>query len=81
MWSLPTSYKHLLPTLMYGNETMDLEEITSTPRLEEKRLNGGSNEASNDSALTVGYWKKNNSKNESTGCVDNQGTLKGIVRK
>ena len=28
LWSLPTSYKHLLPTLMYGNETVDLEEVT-----------------------------------------------------
>ncbi|KAL9451112.1 hypothetical protein AB3S75_012792 [Citrus x aurantiifolia] len=81
LWSLPTSYKHLLHTLMYGKETMDLEEVTSTPLLEEKRLSGGSNEASDDSALIVGNWKKNNSKKESTGCANNQGTLKGIVRK
>ena len=30
LWSLSTSYKHLLPTLMYENETIDLEEVTST---------------------------------------------------
>ena len=29
LWSLPTSYKHLLPTLIYGKKTIDLEEVTS----------------------------------------------------
>ena len=24
LWSLPISYKHILPTLMYGKETIDL---------------------------------------------------------
>ena len=27
LWSLPTSYKHLLPILIYGKETVDLEEL------------------------------------------------------
>lgn len=62
LWSLPTSYKHLLPTLIYGKETVDFEEVTSTLLSEERRLSGGSNEAVDDWALIVGNWKKNNSK-------------------
>ena len=45
---------HFLPTLMYEKEIVDLEKATSTLLLEEKRSNGGCNEASDDSALTVG---------------------------
>ena len=62
LWSLLTSFKQLLPTLMYEKETIDLDEVTSTLLLKERRLSGGSNETSDDSALTVGNWKKNNSK-------------------
>ncbi|KAH9671379.1 hypothetical protein KPL70_017352 [Citrus sinensis] len=44
LWSLPTSYKHLLPTLIYGKKTVDLEEVTSTLLSEERRLSGESTE-------------------------------------
>ena len=30
LWSLSTSYKHLLPTLLYGKEVVDLKEVSST---------------------------------------------------
>ena len=40
--------------LMYGNETMDLEEVISILLLEEKRLSCRSNRVSDDSALIVG---------------------------
>ena len=62
LWSLLSFYKHLLPTLMYGKEIMDLEVVTITLLSKERRLSGGCNKASDDSALTVGNWKKNNSK-------------------
>ena len=41
---------------------MDLEEFTSTLLSKKRRPGGGSNEVSDASALTVGNWKKNNSK-------------------
>lgn len=30
LWSLWISYKHMLPTLMFEKETVDLKEVTST---------------------------------------------------
>lgn len=39
---------------MQWNETVDLKEVTSILSLKERRLNGRSNEAFNDSALIVG---------------------------
>ncbi|KAL9439725.1 hypothetical protein AB3S75_025227 [Citrus x aurantiifolia] len=63
LWSLSTSYKHLLPTLMYGKETVDLEEVTSTLLSEERRLNGESTKTTDVSALAVvGNWQKDKSK-------------------
>ncbi|ESR45251.1 hypothetical protein CICLE_v10003098mg [Citrus x clementina] len=53
LWSLPTSYKHLLPTLMYGKETVNLEEVTNTLLSEERRLSGESTETTDVSALAV----------------------------
>ncbi|KAF6161728.1 hypothetical protein GIB67_009097 [Kingdonia uniflora] len=38
IWSLPSSFKHLQPTLMYGKETLSFEEVTSTLLSEERRL-------------------------------------------
>ena len=51
--SLSTCYKHLLPTLIYRKDTMNVEEFSNTLLSKERRLNGGSNEASDDSASTV----------------------------
>ncbi|KAK9203924.1 hypothetical protein WN943_014181 [Citrus x changshan-huyou] len=63
LWSLSTFYKHMLPTLMYGKEMVDLEEVTSTLLSEERRLSGESTETTDISALAVvRNWKKNNSK-------------------
>ena len=70
LWSLPTSYKHILPTLMYGNETIDLKEIASTLLLEERRLSGASTETTDVSALAIGR-KINLRTKESIGGVDN----------
>ena len=53
----------MLPTLMYGNETVNLEEVTSTLLLEERRLSDESTETIDVSALAiVGIWKKDKSK-------------------
>ncbi|KAL9462737.1 hypothetical protein AB3S75_000693 [Citrus x aurantiifolia] len=63
LWSLPTSYKHLLPTLMYGKEIVDLEEVTRTLLSEERRLGGESTKITDVSALAVvGNWQKDKSK-------------------
>ncbi|KAF6159047.1 hypothetical protein GIB67_032664 [Kingdonia uniflora] len=40
IWSLPSSFKHLQPTLMYEKETLSFEEVTSTLLSEERRLKG-----------------------------------------
>ena len=46
--------------------------VTSTLFSKERKLSDGSNQTSDNSALTVGNWEKNNSKKkESTRCVDN----------
>ena len=63
LWSLPTSYKHFLPTLMYRKETVDLEEITNTLLSKERRLSGENTETTDVSTLAfMRSWKKNNSK-------------------
>ncbi|KAF6161972.1 hypothetical protein GIB67_020028 [Kingdonia uniflora] len=38
IWSLPSTFKHLQPSLMYGKESLSFEEVTSTPRSEKRRL-------------------------------------------
>ncbi|KAL9459870.1 hypothetical protein AB3S75_003136 [Citrus x aurantiifolia] len=63
LWSLPSSYKHKLPTLMYQKEIIDLEEVTSTLLLEERRLSSDNTETTDVSTLAVvGNWKKDKSK-------------------
>ena len=53
----------MLPTLMYRNEIINLEEVTSTLLSEKRRLSGESTETTDVSALTVvGHWKKDKSK-------------------
>ena len=76
LWSLPILYKHLLPNLMYVNEAIDLEEVSSTLLSKERRLSGESTKTSNVSALAVGGIgrKINLRRKESTGGVDNRGT-------
>lgn len=61
--SLLTSYTHLLSTLMYKKEEVDLEEVISTLFSQERRLSSESTRTTDVSALVVvGNWKKNNSK-------------------
>ncbi|KAF6169450.1 hypothetical protein GIB67_021453 [Kingdonia uniflora] len=40
IWSHLSTFKHLQPTLMYGKETLSLEEVTSTLLSEGRRLKG-----------------------------------------
>ncbi|GAY55149.1 hypothetical protein CUMW_162160, partial [Citrus unshiu] len=59
LWSFPTSYTHLLPILINGKETVDLEKITSTLLSEKKkrRLSGVNTETTDISALAfMGNW-------------------------
>lgn len=62
IWSLPSSYKHMQPILMYGNEIVNFSEVTSKLISEEKRLKNGDENSQENSALVVkGKWKQNKS--------------------
>ncbi|KAF6170559.1 hypothetical protein GIB67_031967 [Kingdonia uniflora] len=54
IWSLPSSFKHLQPTLMYGNETLSFEEVTSTLLSEERRLKGSESFGENSAMVVSG---------------------------
>ncbi|KAL4273137.1 hypothetical protein GQ457_13G011320 [Hibiscus cannabinus] len=62
--SLPTSYEHMKPILMYGKETMDFAEIASKLISEERRLKNGGRDFtvrdSTDSVLAVNEKRKKN---------------------
>ncbi|PON57752.1 hypothetical protein PanWU01x14_171140 [Parasponia andersonii] len=63
IWSLPPSYEHVKPTLVYGKETVAFSEITSKLLSEERRLTcGGINIPSEGSVLVVDTKKKNSMK-------------------
>lgn len=63
IWSLPSSYKHMQPILMYGKETVIFSEVTSKLISEEKRLKNGDEKSLEDSALVVkGKWKQSSKK-------------------
>ena len=51
IWSLPSSYQHMQPILMYGKDTVNFSEVTSKLISEEKRLRNG--ESRENSALVV----------------------------
>ena len=53
IWSLPSSYKHMQPILMYRKETVIFSEVTSKLISEEKRLKNGYEKSLEDSALVV----------------------------
>ena len=53
LWSLSTSYRHMIPTLMYENEIINFEEVTSTLLSKEIRVSGESTETTDVSALAV----------------------------
>ncbi|KAL4284128.1 hypothetical protein GQ457_16G027410 [Hibiscus cannabinus] len=62
--SLPTSYEHMKPILMYGKETLDFAEIASKLISEERRLKNGGRDFtvrdSTDSVLAVNEKRKKN---------------------
>ncbi|PON89231.1 hypothetical protein TorRG33x02_150940 [Trema orientale] len=63
IWSLPPSYEHMKPILVYGKETVVFSEIISKLLSEERRLmGGGSNVPSEGSTLAVDTRKKNSEK-------------------
>jgi hypothetical protein len=56
--SLPSSYEHMKPILIHGKEKILFSEVTSKLLSEERRLSGGHNSTSENSALVVANWKK-----------------------
>ncbi|CAK8565582.1 unnamed protein product [Lathyrus sativus] len=62
IWSLPSSYEHIKPVLIYGKETLSFEEVASKITSEERRLKGEENTSSNSVLVARGrsYVKKNN---------------------
>ncbi|KAF6149797.1 hypothetical protein GIB67_017530 [Kingdonia uniflora] len=54
IWYLPSSFKHLQPTLMYGMETFGFEEVTSTLLSEERRLKGSESFGENSTMVVSG---------------------------
>ncbi|KAF6151613.1 hypothetical protein GIB67_010289, partial [Kingdonia uniflora] len=54
IWSLPSSFKHLQPTLMFGKETLSFEEVTSTLLSEERRLKGSESFGENSAMVVSG---------------------------
>ncbi|CAK8569629.1 unnamed protein product [Lathyrus sativus] len=62
IWSLPSSYEHIKPILIYGKETLSIEEVARKIISEERRLKGEENTSSNSVLVVRGssYMKKNN---------------------
>ncbi|KAL6582592.1 hypothetical protein OROMI_004670 [Orobanche minor] len=60
--SLPSSYEHMKPILMYGKETLKFADVTSKLLSEEKRLEGSSM-TSSEVLVTRQGKKKNSGKN------------------
>ncbi|KAF6171717.1 hypothetical protein GIB67_007238 [Kingdonia uniflora] len=54
IWSLPSSFKHLQPTLMYEKETLSFEEFTSMLFSEERRLKGNESFGENSAMVVSG---------------------------
>jgi hypothetical protein len=59
--SLPSSYEHMKPILMYGKETLKFADVTSKLLSEEKRLEGSSMTSSEGTVLVTRQGKKKNS--------------------
>ncbi|CAK8537510.1 unnamed protein product [Lathyrus sativus] len=62
IWSLPSSYEHIKPVLIYGNETLSFEKVASKIISKERRLKVKENTSSNSVLVARGrsYLKKNN---------------------
>ena len=62
--SLPSSYEHMKPILMYGKKTLQFEDVTSKLLSEEKRLDGNIGTSSEGAfSISEGRKKKNSWKN------------------
>ena len=59
--SLPSSYKHMKPILMYGKETLKFTDVTSKLLSEEKRMEGSNTTSSEGTVLVTRQGKKKNS--------------------
>ncbi|KAL4566695.1 hypothetical protein LXL04_030816 [Taraxacum kok-saghyz] len=60
--SLPSSYEHMKPILMYGKETLKYADVTGKLLLEEKRLESSSHTSSSEEMVLVcGNGKKKHS--------------------
>ena len=69
IWSLPSSYKHMQPILMYGKDTLIFSEVISKLISEEKRLKNGDEKSQENSALVVkGKWKQQKSSKKNVIC-------------
>ena len=60
IWSLPTSYEHMKPILMYGKDTVIYSEVTTKLLSEEIRLSSDKNASTIENALVVKEGKKKN---------------------
>ncbi|CAK8568920.1 unnamed protein product [Lathyrus sativus] len=62
IWYLSSSYEHIKPVLIHGNETLSIEEVSIKIIYEEIRSKGEDNTSSNSLLVARGrpYVKKNN---------------------
>ena len=60
IWSLPTSYEHMKPILMYGKDTVIYSKVTTKCLSEERRISSDKNASTVENALVV---KEGNKKN------------------
>ena len=60
IWSLPTSYEHMKPILMYGKDMVIYLEVTTKLLSEERRLDSDKNASTIENALVVKEGKKKN---------------------
>ena len=63
IWSLPPSYEHMKPILIYGKEIVNFAKVTGKLLSEERRLKSGGNSSSENSVLVASNGKKNSMKN------------------
>jgi hypothetical protein len=52
IWSLPSSYAHLKPVLMYGKEKLNFEEVATKIISEERRMKSDESTSSSSMLLT-----------------------------
>ena len=66
--SLPSSYEHMKPVLIHGNEKILFSEVPSKLLSKERRLSGGHNFTPENSVLVVVNWKKKKLMKENLVC-------------